>query len=131
MKTGTLDSLARGEPPSIVLGDGIARVLDVAVGDDVTVKPRKGTVDPMLAAAKPMVFRVNRTGFPGGFPIAPDVRVRSAQRIRNAARLAMRQIEQLSVILESWVLDQFAEREALTSDLIEALSDAARKIVVH
>jgi lipoprotein-releasing system permease protein len=61
MKTGTLDSRAKGEPPSIVLGDVLARVLDVAIGDDVTVKPLKDAVDPMLAAAKPTVFRVTGT----------------------------------------------------------------------
>lgn len=60
-----------------------------------------------------------------------DVRVRSARRIRNAARLALRQIEQLSVAPEKWVLDQLAELEAVTSDLIETLSSAARSAVVH
>jgi lipoprotein-releasing system permease protein len=61
MKTGTLDSLAKSEPPSIILGDALARVLDVAVGDDVTVKRPKDAVGPLLAAAKPTVFRVTGT----------------------------------------------------------------------
>ena len=60
MKTGTLDSLAKGEPPSIVLGDVLASVLGVAIGDDVTVRPLN-TVDTTLAAAKPTVFRVTGT----------------------------------------------------------------------
>lgn len=61
MKTGTLDSLATREPPPIVLGDVLARVLGAAVGDDVTVRPRANAADPTLDAAKPMVFRVTGT----------------------------------------------------------------------
>jgi len=61
----------------------------------------------------------------------PDVRLRSARRIRSAVRLAMRQIERLSVEPEPWVIDRLVELEALTDDMIQALSDAGRRVVVH
>lgn len=57
MKTGSLDSLAKGEPPPIVLGDVLAQKLGVAMGDDVTVSALKDTPDPV----KPTVFRVAGT----------------------------------------------------------------------
>ncbi len=53
MTSGTLDSLAKGE---IVIGDVLARRLDVAIGDDVTVRPSKD--EP---AVKPTVFRIAGT----------------------------------------------------------------------
>lgn len=61
MKAGSLDSLAKGDPPSIVLGDVLARTLDVKLGDQVTV-----TVPPLPEAAdagagKQQVFRVTGT----------------------------------------------------------------------
>jgi lipoprotein-releasing system permease protein len=61
MKTGTLDSLAKGTPPSIILGDALARGLGVAIGDDVTVKSRKDAADPTMTMATPTVFRVTGT----------------------------------------------------------------------
>jgi ABC-type lipoprotein release transport system permease subunit len=53
MKTGSLDSLAKGEPAPIVLGDGLAGKLGVRVGDDVTLTPPKDA-----PSAKAKVFRV-------------------------------------------------------------------------
>jgi hypothetical protein len=64
-------------------------------------------------------------------PFAPDVRVRSARRIRDAARRALQQIEQLSVVPERWVIDELADLEVVTICMIEALSNAARNVVVH
>jgi lipoprotein-releasing system permease protein len=61
MKTGTLESLAKGEPPSIILGDELARVLGVAIGDDVTVRARRDSVEPTMTMSKPAVFRVTGT----------------------------------------------------------------------
>jgi lipoprotein-releasing system permease protein len=61
MKTGTLDSLAKGKPPSIILGDELARVLGVAIGDDVTVRSRKDAIDSLQVVSKPTVFRVTGT----------------------------------------------------------------------
>lgn len=57
MVTGTLASLAAGEPPSIVLGDGLARRLGVHSGDDVafTIPP----LDDVPARTK--TFRVTGT----------------------------------------------------------------------
>ncbi len=63
--------------------------------------------------------------------MAPDVRLRSARRMRNAARVALKQIEKLSVVPERWVMEQLAELEAVTSVLIEEASNAARSVVVH
>jgi len=64
-------------------------------------------------------------------PFAPDVRVRSARRIRDAARRALQNIRQLSVGPECWVIDELADFEAVTVDLIDALSNAARNVVAH
>ncbi|HEY5948384.1 MAG TPA: ABC transporter permease [Kofleriaceae bacterium] len=55
MVAGSIDSLAKGEPAPIVLGDDLARKLDVKIGDEVTVSPPK---DPP-SSAKPKVFRVS------------------------------------------------------------------------
>lgn len=60
MTTGTLDSLGKGEPPPIILGDVLARALGVTIGDDVTVRPRYDSVDPK-PTARPTVFRVSGT----------------------------------------------------------------------
>ena len=62
---------------------------------------------------------------------ASDVRLRSARRVRNSARTALRHIEQLSVQPERWVINALTELEADTGDLIEALSPPARDVVVH
>jgi lipoprotein-releasing system permease protein len=56
MTSGTLDSLAKGE---IVIGDVLARRLDVAIGDDVTLRPSKDA--PTSTARKPTVLRVGGT----------------------------------------------------------------------
>ena len=63
-------------------------------------------------------------------PLAPDVRTRNARRVRNAVRVALRQIERLSVKPEQWVIDRLGELEALTDDLIETLS-AAEELILH
>lgn len=64
-------------------------------------------------------------------PFAPDVRLRSARRIRDAARRALQQIEQLSVVPERWVIDELADLEVVTVGLIEALSKSARNVIIH
>lgn len=63
MKTGTLASLAKGEPPPIVLGDELARALDVGIGDDVTLTQPASPhpLDPPNPGFKPTVFRVSGT----------------------------------------------------------------------
>ncbi|MBA3396256.1 MAG: ABC transporter permease [Deltaproteobacteria bacterium] len=60
MKSGTLDALGNGAPPPIILGDVLAKTLDVRVGDDVTLTPPQ---DPLVAGegARPGVFRVAGT----------------------------------------------------------------------
>ena len=54
MKAGTLASLGKGDPPSIILGDDLARTLDVNIGDEVTVTPPEDA-----PAGKPKGFRVS------------------------------------------------------------------------
>jgi ABC-type lipoprotein release transport system permease subunit len=46
---GTMDSLASGDPPSLVLGDALAKTLAVKIGDQITAT---------LSDAKAKVFRV-------------------------------------------------------------------------
>jgi lipoprotein-releasing system permease protein len=55
MKEGKVASLAVGEPPSIILGDDLAKALGVKVGDEVTLSP------PPDTTYKPTVFRVTGT----------------------------------------------------------------------
>lgn len=64
-------------------------------------------------------------------PTPADVRLRSARRMRAAARVALRNIERLSVSPERWVIDRLAELEHLTSELAETLNASARDVVVH
>ncbi|HEY5928262.1 MAG TPA: ABC transporter permease [Kofleriaceae bacterium] len=60
MTEGTLESLAKGKPPSIVLGDVLAQTLGVKVGDEVTVTHPKmdDAFAGVLPEPKPGVFRV-------------------------------------------------------------------------
>lgn len=61
MKSGSFDALAKaGDRPPIILGDTLASALGAAVGDDVTVRPRKDA-DEMTRGAKETVFRVAGT----------------------------------------------------------------------
>ncbi|MDQ3370339.1 MAG: hypothetical protein M3680_33385 [Myxococcota bacterium] len=64
-------------------------------------------------------------------PTALDVRLRHARRVRNAARLALRQIERLSALPEPWVIERLVELEAFAEILIEELAEAARQLVLH
>ena len=64
-------------------------------------------------------------------PLPSDLRLRSARRLRNAARLAIRKIAELSVKPAPWVVEELAELEALAEELIETVSDSARGVVVH
>ncbi len=57
MKSGTLESLGTGAPPSIVLGDDLAKKLSVAIGDRVTVTSPAAAINPFA----PTVFRVSGT----------------------------------------------------------------------
>jgi len=63
-------------------------------------------------------------------PTPVDVRLRNARRMRNAVRLATRNIERLSAMPERWVIDGLAELEALTTELIGQTSDKARLVVL-
>ena len=53
-----------------------------------------------------------------------DIRLRSARRVRNAVRTAMRHIKLLSAEPEQWVLDGFVTLECLADDAILAASAA-------
>jgi hypothetical protein len=61
----------------------------------------------------------------------PDVRAQHARRVRNSARVALRNIKQLSVQPKQWVLDGLVELEAFGDSLILELSGAARGLAVH
>jgi hypothetical protein len=58
-----------------------------------------------------------------------DIRLRSARRIRNAVRLALRNIEQLSSQPEQWVLDELANLETFIAELVETLSKSPSTVV--
>jgi hypothetical protein len=62
--------------------------------------------------------------------IAVDLRIRAARRFRNSVRVALRQIEQLRVKPDQWVVDELAKFEALADDLIERLSNDAKQLVL-
>jgi hypothetical protein len=64
-------------------------------------------------------------------PTPADVRFRSARRMRAAVRVALRNLERLSVSPERWVIDRLVELERLTSDLMATLNEAARDLVLH
>jgi hypothetical protein len=64
-------------------------------------------------------------------PMPPDVRLRSARRVRSAARLARRKIELLSSEPERWVVDGLVELETHADDIIRTLSEVAKHVVVH
>lgn len=55
-------------------------------------------------------------------PAPPDVRLRSARRMRNAVRLALRKIETLSVKPEPWVVTGLGELEVFTDGVIQSLA---------
>jgi len=61
---------------------------------------------------------------------AADIRLRNARRVRNAVRLALRNIEELSSRTEPWVLDELKTLEAFTADLVDSLV-ASPSTVVH
>lgn len=64
-------------------------------------------------------------------PRPADIRLRHARRVRNAARSALRNIEQLSVEPENWVVDRLVELETFTQQLIQELSVLTRGLAVH
>jgi len=60
-------------------------------------------------------------------PTPMDVRVRHARRVRNSVRAARRQIEQLSVRPDRWVIDRLDDLEAMADAVIKELGhDASR-----
>ena len=62
-------------------------------------------------------------------PTPSDVRLRSARRVRNAVRKAMRHIKLLSVPPEQWVVDGLVELGDLAESVILTVA-AAGPIVV-
>jgi hypothetical protein len=59
-----------------------------------------------------------------------DVQLRSARRVRNAVRTAMRHIKLLSLAPEQWVVDGLVELDAHADSVIQTVATAGR-IVVH
>jgi hypothetical protein len=62
-------------------------------------------------------------------PTPADLRLREARRVRNAARVALRQIKKLSVAPERWVIDGLEHLEALSDTLIHELSKQAEVVL--
>jgi hypothetical protein len=60
-----------------------------------------------------------------------DIRFRAARRMRDAARLALRQIERLVTKPEQWVIDALVDIEAFAAELVETLFEPARQAIVH
>jgi hypothetical protein len=58
---------------------------------------------------------------------APTLALRSARRIRDAARIALRQIERLSVAPERWTIDRLAEFEALASQMLSGVDPRVQR----
>jgi len=58
-----------------------------------------------------------------------DIRLRDARRVRNAVRLALRNIRKLSSQPEPWVLDELASLETFTSELVDTLSKSPPTVV--
>ncbi len=58
-----------------------------------------------------------------------DIRLCNARRNRNAVRLALRNIEELSSQTEQWVLDELANLETFTTELVDSLSKFASTVL--
>ena len=63
-------------------------------------------------------------------PTPADVRLRNARRVRNAVRVARRQIGQLTAAPEDWVIRGLEELEALSDKLIQELCAQATQLVL-
>lgn len=59
----------------------------------------------------------------------PDVRLVHARRMRNAARLARKRVDDLAVAPASWVIDALVEIERFADDVI--MSVAGVEVTVH
>ena len=64
-------------------------------------------------------------------PTPPDVRVQHARRVRNSARVALRNIKQLCAQPEPWVINGLVALEALGDELLQELASVARGLAVH
>jgi hypothetical protein len=62
-------------------------------------------------------------------PRAPDLRLQHARRVRNAARVALRNIALLSIGPEPWVIDRLVDFEAFGHKLVRELSALARDFI--
>jgi hypothetical protein len=65
-------------------------------------------------------IRESESHLEAAFPV--DVRLANARRVRNAARLVLRTIAELSAPPEPWITVELGKLERLTADLVEALS---------
>ena len=92
--------------------------------------PSKGDEKPWSAIER-ATTRIRESEMHLDPPTPPDLRVRHARRVRNAARAALRNIECLSVQPEQWVVDRLVELESFSNDLIKELSTVARDLAVH
>lgn len=64
-------------------------------------------------------------------PTPPDIRLQAARRVRNAVRLALREIAGLSRAPEAWVVDGLLVLGGLIDEIIQTVSSGAAEVVVH
>ena len=88
--------------------------------------PRRGDEEPWGKIERAMCrVRDSESHLETRYPV--DIRLRNARRIRNAVRLAARNIEKLSSQTEQWVLDELARLETFATELIDSLSNKVRR----
>jgi hypothetical protein len=92
--------------------------------------PRKGD-EKLWSSIERATMRIRESETHLDRPTPPDVRIQHARRLRSAARVALRNIERLSVQPEQWIVDGLAELEAFSHQLIEELSAVADDLAVH
>jgi hypothetical protein len=91
--------------------------------------PARGDEEPW-AIIERATHRIRESEMYLDGPRPPDVRVRSARRVRNAVHAAMRQIERLSNPPALWVVEELGRLAAEATVVIETLREAAARVVV-
>jgi len=92
--------------------------------------PAKSDEKPWTAIER-ATSRIRESEFYLGPRNPPDVRVQHARRVRNSARVALRNIKQLSAQPEQWVVDGLVALEAFGDELVEEVASEARDLAVH
>jgi hypothetical protein len=77
--------------------------------------------EELWAAIERATCRIHASDGMLGESIPPDVRLKHARRMRDAARLARKRIDELAVAPARWVVDALVEIEQFGDDMIAAL----------